>query len=250
MANERLRASMNAAHINVEQLAEKVEVDPKTVQRWLTGRVPRSRLRWAVAAVLGEDEHYLWPPEERGERGASPNAELVGAYVHRADLHPDRWWELLTAATQQIDLLGYAMLFLLEQSPQLPPLLHRKAGEGCRVRIAMVDPCSPEAAARDAEEGLDGGLKMRIRTAHLYFSALADCEGVAIHYHRTPLYNSLFRFDDHLLVTPHLYGTPGYQAPLLHLRRKGGQGLFDSFAGHFERVWATSEPAPETPPRV
>ena len=80
-----------------------------------------------------------------------------------------------------------------------------------------------------------------------YFGVLDGCDGVAIHYHRTPLYNSLFRFDAEMLVTPHLYGMPGYAAPLLHLRRKGGQGMFDGVAAHFEAVWATSVPAPPLP---
>lgn len=243
MGNERLRASMATARIDMEQLAEKVQVDPKTVQRWLKGRVPHARHRWAVATVLDEDEHYLWPPEERGERGASPNAELVAAYTHRADVPPAEWWKLFSGARRQVDLLGYAMLFLIEQHPQLAPLLQRKADEGCRVRIALVDPESPEAEERDAEEQLNGGLKARIRTARLYFGVLDDCPGVEIHYHRTPMYNSIFRADDQMFVTPHLFGVPGYSAPLLHLRRKGGQGMFDSFAAHFEAIWLASEPS-------
>ncbi len=136
------------------------------------------------------------------------------------------------------------MLFLMEQHPQLPVLLKRKASESCRVRIALADPGSPEAAERDAEERLAGGLQARIRTSRLYFGALDECPGVAINYHRTPMYNSVFRFDDDMLVTPHLYGVPGYIAPMLHLRRKGGQGIFDGFASHFEAIWGTSQPAP------
>jgi transcriptional regulator with XRE-family HTH domain len=244
MANERLRASMAAARIDVERLADKVPVDPKTVQRWLKGRVPHARHRWAVATLLNEDEHYLWPPEERGEPGASPRAELVAAYANRADVPLGAWWELFSSVKQQIDLLGYAMLFLVEHHPQLPALLLRKANESCKVRIALADPDSPEAEDRDEEERLNGGLKARIRTARLYFSVLDDCPGVDIHYHRTPMYNSIFRGDDQMFVTPHLYGVPGYTAPLLHLRRKGGQGIFDSFAAHLEAIWATSQRAP------
>jgi hypothetical protein len=58
-----------------------------------------------------------------------------------------------------------------------------------------------------------------------------------------PLHNSLFRFDDEMFVTPHLYATTGYRAPLLHLRRLGNDGIFDSFAGHFEAMWASAKPA-------
>jgi hypothetical protein len=37
--------------------------------------------------------------------------------------------------------------------------------------------------------------------------------------------------------------TTGYQAPLLHLRRLGAGGVFDTFAGHFEGIWAATKPA-------
>lgn len=240
MTNERLRASMAAAHVDVEMLADKIGVDAKTVQRWIGGRVPHRRNRWSVAQVVGEDVDYLWPPEERGEDGAAPNAELIRVYNNRADASPSEWWKLFSSAQEGIDMLGYALLFLMEQQPQLPPLLHRKAEGGCKVRIALADPDSPEAADRDREEGLAGGLQARIRTARLYFGVLDDCPGVELHYHRTPMYNSIVRGDHEMFVTPHLYGMPGYMAPLLHLRRKGGQGLFDSFAIHFEGVWGGS----------
>lgn len=243
MANDRLRASMAAARVDVDRLADKTGVDAKTVQRWLAGRVPHRRNRWCVAEAVGEDVDYLWPPEERGDGGAAPHAELVCAYNNRADVPTEEWWRLFSSAQERVDLLGYALLFLMEQHPQLPPLLHRKAVEGCRVRIALADPDSSEAAERDEEEGLAGGLQARIRTARLYFGVLDDCPGVEIHYHRTPMYNSIVRGDGEMFVTPHLYGTPGFMAPLLHLRRKGGQGLFDSFADHFEAVWTTSRKA-------
>lgn len=59
------------------------------------------------------------------------------------------------------------------------------------------------------------------------------------------MYNSVFRFDEDMLVTPHMYGTPGYRAPLLHVRRLTSGGIFDAFASHFERVWeATDEFGP------
>jgi pyocin large subunit-like protein len=40
MANERLRSAMAKAQADVEAITQATGVDPKTVQRWLTGRVP------------------------------------------------------------------------------------------------------------------------------------------------------------------------------------------------------------------
>lgn len=42
MGNERLRAAMAAARIDIGKIATTAEVDPKTVQRWLSGRVPHT----------------------------------------------------------------------------------------------------------------------------------------------------------------------------------------------------------------
>jgi hypothetical protein len=50
-----------------------------------------------------------------------------------------------------------------------------------------------------------------------------------------------------MIVTPHLYGRPGYQAPLLRLRRLGAGGIFDTYTTHFEDVWATSTPVQDWP---
>jgi hypothetical protein len=232
---------MTTARVSVDELSDAAQVNPKTVQRWLAGRLPHARHRWAVATALSEDEHYLWPASEGTlSPGAATTAEVIAAYAHRADVPTNHWWDLLVGARRQIDLLAYAMLFLPEQHPRLCDLLRGKAAAGCRVRITLADPASPQATERDTEEQLDGALLGRIRTALQYLGPLQDCEGVEIRLHATPMYNSLFRFDDDMFVTPHLYGTPGYSAPLLHIRRLGLDGVFANFAEHFEAVWATA----------
>jgi transcriptional regulator with XRE-family HTH domain len=111
VGNERLRSSMVEAQVTVDDIAEIAEVDPKTVQRWLSGRRPYERHRWRVARLLGDDERYLWPPEEVGPGAAATcTQELVAVYAHRALLPPDTWWRLFERARDRIDLLGYAML--------------------------------------------------------------------------------------------------------------------------------------------
>lgn len=107
MTNERLRRAMAAAHVGVEEVSQATRVDPKTVQRWIKGRVPHARHRWAVAELVHEDERYLWPDAE-GERtpGSPTTAEVVAAYPHRADVPPERWWTLMVDARRQVDLLA------------------------------------------------------------------------------------------------------------------------------------------------
>jgi lambda repressor-like predicted transcriptional regulator len=237
-ANEPLRKAMADARITIEALAHAVGVHPKTVQRWLAGRVPHPRHRWAIADLLGVREEALWPGAGAGTGGAmTGTSEILAAYAHRADVPAHVWNDLLGQAKTQIDLLAYAMLFLPESNPHLVPQLKDKAAAGCAVRIAIADPDSQAVADRDQEEGLGGALPGRIRTTLHHFADLSDQDGISLRLHATPMYNSIFRFDEEVLVTPHLYAQPGYASPVLRLRRIGPHGIFDNFALHFERVW-------------
>ncbi len=247
MANERLRASMVVRRYAPERLAAVLAVDPKTVQRWIAGRTPHPRHRWAVADVLEEDEHYLWPPEQSGGLAASPEVELVAAQAHRADVPTDRWWSCSWEHGSASIFSATPCSSCGSSTRSFPSSCSARRRRAARY-VSLADPNSPEACERDAEEGLAGGLQARIRTARLYLRCIDAAPGVALHFHRTPMYNSIFRCDENMFVTPHLYGVPGYTAPLLHLRRKGGQGMFDGFAAHFEAIWSTSRPAPVLAP--
>ena len=163
---------------------------------------------------------------------------MVVVWAHRADVPKAEWWRILTGAEVGIDLLGYAMQFL----PEDHQLLLDKAAGGCRVRIALANPESPYVAERDEEEGLGGTMPDRIRSTLDHFEPLFGEEGIDLRFHETRMYNSMFRGDDQMLVTPHLYALKGYRAPLLSLRRMGDDGLFEGLMDHFERVWAVSTP--------
>jgi len=82
----------------------------------------------------------------------------------------------------------------------------------------------------------------------LYFTyqPLAISGGAQIRVHGTTLYNSIYRFDDTMLVNTHVYGCNAYSAPVLHLRHIVKGGLFDTYLESFESVWALSTPAPFT----
>ncbi len=243
MTNERLRNAMTMAHVDIEAITRVTGVDPKTVQRWLGGRIPHTRHRWEIAKLLKEREDYLWPADEsQGAPTSAQTAEIVAAYAHRAHVLASAWWNLFTRAERQIDLLGFAMLFLPEQHPGLVDSLKQKATNACQVRIAIADPVSPYVHERDSEEQLGGTLPARIQTTLYQFRDLHKHPNVQIHLHRTPMYNSVFRFDDEMFVTTHLYGLHGSKAPLFHLRRLGPHGIFENFATHFENLWATTTP--------
>ena len=243
ISNERLRVALSRAALTVEDLARTADVDPKTVQRWLGGRVPHPRHRWALAERLSEDEEYLWPDARRSDTaGAGATAEVVSAHAYRSDLDVKRWWALFTRAERQIDLLGYTLYFLPQQHPGLVDLLETKVAAGCRLRIALADPESPHVVWRDSEEHQAITLGARIQSSLDALQPLMTQRAAAFRYQNAPLYNSIFRFDDEMLVTPHLYATPGHSAPLLHLRRLMPNGIFSQFASHFDAVWADAVP--------
>lgn len=247
MANERLRAAMERSRTTIEVLATKTEVDPKTVGRWLGGRVPHPRHRWTVARFLNEDEEYLWPGARRQPaQVGTADDEIVAAYPFRSNMPKSGWWELIERARHQIDLLGYTLYFLPLDHPLFVETLAKKCAKGCRVRVVIADPASRHVADRDAEEDLAMTLVVRIRTSLKYLRPLLGRDNFELRYQDVPLYNSVFRFDDHMLVTPHLHATPGAAAPLLHLRYLAPNGLFSRFAAHFDSVWDTTVPVSST----
>src|SRR5215470_801299 len=137
------------------------------------------------------------------------------------------------------------MLFLPEQHPGLIDLLKTKAAAACQVRIALADPTSIHVQVRDQEEKLGGTLPARIQTTLYQLRDLHNRENIYIHLHSTPMYNSVFRFDEEMFVCTHLYGLHGSKAPLYHLRRLGPYGIFAGYAQHFDNLWATTVPVKE-----
>lgn len=244
MGNDRLRDSMITARLDRDSLAELTHVDPKTVQRWLNGRVPHRRHRWKIAEALREREEILWPME-RGVAAHNQTSEIIAAYAHRNDVPPNAWLQLFTRAEKQLDLLGNAMLFIPEQHSGMLNMFQEKSARGCKIRVAIADPNCPAIQMRDEEERLGGTLAARIRTTLYHFRSLNNKSGIEIRYHSTILYNSLFRSDNEMFVTPHLYGLHGSKAPLLHMRRLSSNGVFTNFAQHFEDVWSTTQPIKE-----
>jgi transcriptional regulator with XRE-family HTH domain len=245
MANERLRLEIAKMGLTTGELAQKIEVDPKTVERWITrGRVPRPRQRAAVAKLLGIKELILWPEIADGPQGQTARqAEVVRIYTHRGELPAGYWYELIQNAKRNIDILVFSGLFLPDGHTDLGKMLAVKAGEGVEIRYLLGDPNGEAIKLRGDEEQVGDHLAARSDLALGYLKAAFDVLGVRIHHHDTTLYNSIYRFDDDALINPHAYGAPAGDSPILHLRRVEGGRLFDHYMESFERVWATSKRA-------
>jgi hypothetical protein len=87
------------------------------------------------------------------------------------------------------------------------------------------------------ESGYDERTLARVRMALSYYAPLAGVPGVDFLLQKETLYNSIFAYDDEMLVNQHVYGMYGYMCPILHLRRMEGGDFFDMYIRSFERVW-------------
>ncbi len=68
-------------------LAHEVEIDPKSVERWVNlGRTPRRATALQAAKALGEDVHALWPALRQARPARAISPELVALYEQRADI--------------------------------------------------------------------------------------------------------------------------------------------------------------------
>ena len=244
MSNDRLRSTMRSTGYTDTKLGEELGVDPKTVQRWVTrGRTPHRNTAYRAAKVLAVPAEWLWPDLDQAD-GSAGGVEVVNFYPHRSLVPKHLWFDLVVGARERVEFLTYAGLFFGEDNPEAIDLLKHKAANGVKIRIALGDPDSPEVALRGREEGMGQGVIGRVRMSLAYFRGLVGAPGIEFHLHRTTLYNSFYRFDDQMMINQHAYGTHGFMAPILHLRKVEGGDLFPMYEKSFDLAWAESYPCP------
>lgn len=239
MSNERLRGAILGAGLSLTDVAAHVEVDPKTVERWVSlGRVPHRTHRLKTAHLLKSDDVFLWPTTAGDPKTANASqAELVTLYPNRGAVPVETWTQLLSGARESIDLLAYAASFLHDGIPGFAETLVDKARQGVRVRLLFGDPEAPAVALRGEEEGIGDLLGARCRLSWGYLAPILRTPGLEARQHGTTLYNSIFRFDNTLLANAHTIGAPASHSPVLHLQRVPGGRLFTHYMSGFEYTW-------------
>ena len=239
--NEPLRQALLRARLREDDVAARLGVDPKTVRRWLNGRVPYPHNRAAIAELVGVDEGELWPGAGGPLAVRSRPEELGTVYPHRWAVPREAWARLFGSAEHQIAILVYSALFLAEDAGILR-ILADKARAGVSVRIALGDPEGPNVAERGEEEGIGDAMAAKVRNALTLYRPLGEVENVEIRLHRTVLYNSIYRADDQLLVNQHTYGMPAAQSPVSCLSNADSGEMTALYLDSFERVWASAVP--------
>lgn len=226
--NEILRRALLSAHLDEVDVAARLEVDPKTVRRWLEGRVPHTRHRWALADLLNISEADLWP--DLRPRPIRPD-ELIAVYPHRSSITRETWRNLFASAKHEIGILDYSSLFLANDDDILR-ILAEKAKRGARVRIALGDP--------DILEISNDRLAAEVREALVLYRPLRQVVGIEVRIHRILLYNSIYRADNELLCNQHAYGIPASRSPVLHLNHRSNDGLTHTYFDSFNQSWNMS----------
>ena len=155
--NEPLRRALLRARLREDDIAARMGVDPKTVRRWLNGRVPYPHNRAAIAELVGADEADLWP-DAGGPLAARTRPEELGTvYPHRWAVPREVWVRLFGSAEREIAVLAYSALFLAEDA-EILRILAEKGRAGVNGRMALGDPNGPNVAERGEEEGTSSAM--------------------------------------------------------------------------------------------
>jgi transcriptional regulator with XRE-family HTH domain len=223
MSNETLRDALDQAGITQEQLADEIQVDVRTVRRWLAGGVPHARQRARVARVLDREQAELWPelafqPPTQPRRASEP----VDSYLSLSQPGAPGPVQLIADAHQQIDLFSHNLHSTL-RAVHVTELLAARAGDGCRVRLLLQNP---------------NGLP----------AALVDQPDIEIRVLQSELLHTLYRCDQQLLLV--LYAgrdDAAEHAPLFHITRNSAPQLFDHLAQHYDLLWDNTATRPLNP---
>jgi len=221
LENEHLRTALTLAGLTLDEFADIVAVDVKTVRRWLAGRTPYPRHRGRVAGALDTTEHALWPdavpaPTATGaaELAADATGDAIAGYGHATDSAAPNIDKLLRAAVERIEIV----IPSIGSGPGLVELLRTSAANGCRVRLIIIEDLDERV------EPLLGVDAIEVRASPAGESYL------------------LVRLDDEMLLVLRGIGSPGASPPIIHLRRQVDDGLFDRLAEDFEDRWLEATP--------
>lgn len=251
--NTALRRAMDDARISPRQLATRVGVTPKTVERWLAdgALLPHPRNRTDASEALGVNEAMLWPSIVRSAVKTGPDREIVAVYPYRSACPTSTWAQLVADARSDILLAGFTNYFLWLEQPNFGATLRAKAEAGCKVRVLLGDPDGETTRRREAIEDTSLTVSTRIRITLENLDKLRDVPGIEARFSTEEdatnhVSLSVFRFDENALVTPHLARVVGHDSPMMHLRRRDTGGMFDRFAEHAEELWQRARPVHQT----
>jgi transcriptional regulator with XRE-family HTH domain len=217
MANENLKHALQRAGLTVEEIADIIKVDPKTVQRWAAGRTPYPRHRATIARALDLSEHELWPDavprpsaDSARREGAVGESEVTGTWAYATGEGAPDPIAFISNADGPIDLLDNGRGIALTDG--LLGAIAEPASAGRHVRLLTSLP------------------KPRLEP-------LIRKDDIEIRVIDAPTEHSLLRVGDTMLLTFNLADEGDQPSPLLKLQRATDDGLFDRLADNLDTLW-------------
>jgi len=240
---------MQAANLSPRQLAVRVGVSGKTVERWVADAelIPHARNREDACTALGVEEEMLWPKAVTDRIKTGGDREIVRSYPFRSSCPSTVWADLVANSTEDLFFAGYTNYFLWLEQPAFVSTLRAKLDRGCRVRFLLGDPDGEVTRNREQIEDVALTVSTRIRITLEHLGKLGPHDGLEARYSApgdatNHVSLSVFRFDNDALVTPHLARLVGHDSPLLHVRKHDDVGMFARFADHAEELWSRGVP--------
>jgi transcriptional regulator with XRE-family HTH domain len=234
--NETLCRALLQARLTEEDVAAHLHVDPKTVRRWLEGRVPYLRHRWALAALLDADEVDLWP-QLRPTRQRPEEVKAI--YPHRDAVPAEDWLDLFQSARQVIDVLDHIESFLVG-CPAILATLAERVHAGVKARICLAVP-DRSRADWTADIARLHALTSCVAAASAGHGTLPVSHRLEVRLHGGYLYNVIFRADAQLLVAHHAHLIPGQESPMLRFDAAADGELVTTYLEEFDRIWIGAE---------
>lgn len=233
------------------QLAARVGCSVDSVKRWLrdASTQPHPGTRSQVAEFLGVSEEMLWPAAAKSVVKIGPDREVVSVYPYRSACPKAVWAELIESAKKEIFFGGYTNYFVFLDQPAFHRTLQEKIAQGVRVRFLLGDPESEVTRQREEIEDVALSVSTRIRIAQENLAKIQAREGLEVRYSAAEdavnhVSLSVFRFDEDALVCTHLARLVGHDSPMMHLRKRDENGMFDRYADHIEELWERGQTAP------
>lgn len=214
--SEHLRHAIHTAGLTVEEFADLIGVNPKTVGRWVTGtHAPQRHNQIRIARALKLPVEDLWPnpdpdPASTDNRPGTARTdgrpavnEVTGTWGHaNRPTAPDPI-AFLATAEDPIDLLTYSPDWTAEA-------LRTHAEQGRTVRVLLADPRIPAPA--------------ELEHPHIQVRASTD-----------PARYELIRAGERMLLA--LRPQPDPEPILLELTRHTPDGIFDRITHGYQTLW-------------
>ena len=225
MTPDGFRTRLAAADLTAEEFAEIVQVDPKTVQRWVAGRVPQRRHRAKVARALDSSPDVLWPDTTATEPGELADDEpgpqdVIASWGQADDEGAPDLATFVSDGDGPVELLDGGGQLL--RSTGLMEALLVCANASTDVRVVT-------GPATEPRRLVDAGVEVRV----------ADLAGAP----------AVLRAGERMLVTLVLSPASNEPRPMLELGRRADGGLFDRFADYLDSTWEDASVARRVPGR-